>query len=203
MERTPTPSVKQPVVLESLKPPHEHFQLGNQSSQRVSNKNIVMWYQFKYGYVVRAPVWVWDPWFMFAVNLLFVQSMIHTNMFVGTSVYVSANNDKQNMASLVQLLLPNLLCFSAKSLSSISHMLNISNFRILTLINSRTLEALKTSWWNKDKQNCPTLADESDGISIHNIGGVFLVIVIGSGLSLITLAFECYWYRWVVYANIV
>ncbi|XP_059149035.1 ionotropic receptor 25a-like [Physella acuta] len=66
---------------------------------------------------------------------------------------------------------------------------------ILKLINNRTLEELKTKWWKMDKKDCPKVEDESDGISIKNIGGVFLVIVIGSALSLVTLALECYWYR--------
>ncbi|KAH9520044.1 Ionotropic receptor 25a [Bulinus truncatus] len=69
------------------------------------------------------------------------------------------------------------------------------NNAILKLINNRTLEELKTKWWKKDAKECPKDEDESDGISIRNIGGVFLVIVIGSALSLITLALECYWYR--------
>lgn len=42
---------------------------------------------------------------------------------------------------------------------------------------------------------CPRLEDESDGISIKNIGGVFLVIAIGTGLSLITFVFEYYYYK--------
>ncbi|XP_012940304.1 ionotropic receptor 25a [Aplysia californica] len=66
---------------------------------------------------------------------------------------------------------------------------------ILKLINQRALEEMKTKWWKEDEKECPKLENETDGISIRNIGGVFLVIVIGSGLSLITLAFECYWYR--------
>ena len=47
-----------------------------------------------------------------------------------------------------------------------------------------------------DRLQCPDVEDESDGISIKNIGGVFLVIAIGSGLALITLALECYWYSY-------
>ncbi len=35
--------------------------------------------------------------------------------------------------------------------------------------------------------------EEKDGISIWNIGGVFIVILIGIALSIVTLAFE-YWY---------
>ena len=41
--------------------------------------------------------------------------------------------------------------------------------------------------------DCPKVEDESDGISIKNIGGVFLVIFIGIGLGLVTLGFEYYW----------
>ncbi|XP_041370921.1 ionotropic receptor 25a-like [Gigantopelta aegis] len=67
---------------------------------------------------------------------------------------------------------------------------------ILQLINQRELEEFKTKWWSKDRLQCPDVEDESDGISIKNIGGVFLVIAIGSGLALITLALECYWYSY-------
>ncbi|KAK7109957.1 ionotropic receptor 25a-like [Littorina saxatilis] len=67
---------------------------------------------------------------------------------------------------------------------------------ILQLINQRKLEEMKTKWWDRDKKDCPDSEDESDGISIQNIGGVFLVIVIGSALALIMLAFECYWYKY-------
>jgi ionotropic glutamate receptor len=65
--------------------------------------------------------------------------------------------------------------------------------RILQLINQRKLEEMKTNWWLRDKLDCPDPDDESDGISIKNIGGVFLVIAIGAALSLVMLAFECYW----------
>ena len=67
---------------------------------------------------------------------------------------------------------------------------------ILQLLNQRVLEDLKTRWWDYNKTRCPKVEDESDGISIKNIGGVFLVIFIGIGLGLITLGFEYYWYKW-------
>lgn len=72
----------------------------------------------------------------------------------------------------------------------------LNNFRILQLLNQRTLEDLKSHWWDFNKSKCDKIEDESDGISIQNIGGVFLVIFIGIGLGLITLAFEYYWYKW-------
>ena len=41
-------------------------------------------------------------------------------------------------------------------------------------------------------QACEEADDNSGGISIHNIGGVFIVIFIGIGLAIITLGAE-YW----------
>ena len=67
---------------------------------------------------------------------------------------------------------------------------------LLQLLNQRFLEDLKMKWWDFNKSSCPKIEDESDGISIHNIGGVFLVIFIGIGFGLITLGFEYYWYKW-------
>lgn len=71
-------------------------------------------------------------------------------------------------------------------------------FRILQLLNERFLERLKARWWtdNAEKKECPNIEDESEGISIKNIGGVFLVIAVGTGLALICLAFEFYLYRY-------
>ena len=68
---------------------------------------------------------------------------------------------------------------------------------ILKLLNERKLEALKEKWWNENphKVNCPSVDDESNGISIQNIGGVFIVILAGILLSFITLIFEYMYYR--------
>ncbi|KAK7085043.1 hypothetical protein SK128_002474 [Halocaridina rubra] len=69
------------------------------------------------------------------------------------------------------------------------------NDAILKLLNQRKLETLKERWWNQnpEKKVCEKDDDQSDGISIENIGGVFIVIFVGIGLACITLAFE-YWY---------
>jgi len=67
---------------------------------------------------------------------------------------------------------------------------------ILQLLNERFLEELKTYWWEFNAVTCPQVEDESNGISIKNIGGVFVVVFIGIGLGLITLLVEFYWYRW-------
>ncbi|XP_069687672.1 ionotropic receptor 25a isoform X2 [Periplaneta americana] len=72
------------------------------------------------------------------------------------------------------------------------------NNAILQLLNKRKLEKLKEQWWNQNpekKKNCEKQDDQTDGISIQNIGGVFIVIFVGIGLACITLAFEYWWYR--------
>lgn len=61
---------------------------------------------------------------------------------------------------------------------------------ILKLLNERRLETLKEQWWRKYARKCEDTKKSSDGISIHNIGGVFIVIFAGVILACITLAFE-------------
>jgi ionotropic glutamate receptor len=61
---------------------------------------------------------------------------------------------------------------------------------ILKLLNERTLESLKEKHWDPFRRWCEDTKKSSDGISIHNIGGVFIVIFIGVVLSCITLVFE-------------
>nr|UTN00863.1 ionotropic receptor [Semanotus bifasciatus] len=72
------------------------------------------------------------------------------------------------------------------------------NTAILQLLNRRELERLKEKWWNKnpEKKDCEKADDQSDGISIQNIGGVFIVIFVGIGLACVTLAFEYWWYKY-------
>ncbi|KAL5016225.1 hypothetical protein ScPMuIL_005814 [Solemya velum] len=79
-----------------------------------------------------------------------------------------------------------------------SHLRNELSSAILELQNQRKLEELEEKWWisNEERLECPKIEQESDGISIKNIGGVFLVIAIGSVLALFTLAFEFYWYKY-------
>lgn len=61
---------------------------------------------------------------------------------------------------------------------------------ILKLLNERKLEVLKEEWWRKFRRTCEDTKKSNDGISIHNIGGVFIVIFSGVVLACITLAFE-------------
>ncbi|XP_025153353.1 ionotropic receptor 25a isoform X1 [Harpegnathos saltator] len=71
------------------------------------------------------------------------------------------------------------------------------NNAILILLNKRRLEKLKDKWWkyNPARKNCDLENDQSDGISIHNIGGVFLVIFVGIVFACLTLAIEYWYYR--------
>ncbi|CAJ0595095.1 unnamed protein product [Cylicocyclus nassatus] len=68
---------------------------------------------------------------------------------------------------------------------------------ILKLLNQRKLETLKEKWWNNNpnKAICADTSDESDGISIQNIGGVFIVILGGIVISVITLCIEYFYQR--------
>lgn len=53
------------------------------------------------------------------------------------------------------------------------------------LLNKRQLEKLKEDWWKNDEfqKTCEKPEDQSDGISIQNIGGVFIVIFVGIGMA--------------------
>lgn len=79
-----------------------------------------------------------------------------------------------------------------------SHLKDQFNNAILTLLNKRQLEKLKEKWWKNDEiqAKCEKPEDQSDGISIQNIGGVFIVIFVGIGMACITLVFEYWWYKY-------
>lgn len=66
------------------------------------------------------------------------------------------------------------------------------------MLNKRKLEKLKETWWNNNPaaKKCEKQDDQADGISIQNIGGVFIVIFMGIGLACITLGFEYWWFKW-------
>ncbi|XP_033323071.2 ionotropic receptor 25a isoform X1 [Megalopta genalis] len=71
------------------------------------------------------------------------------------------------------------------------------NNAILQLLNKRKLEKLKDKWWKKNpaRKDCDAENSQSDGISIHNIGGVFVVIFLGIIFACLTLIFEYWYYR--------
>lgn len=67
--------------------------------------------------------------------------------------------------------------------------------RLLRILNDRYLEKLKEKWWVK-KLKCSKIEDQQDGISVANIGGVFIVIFVGIALACIILIFEYWWFKY-------
>ena len=63
---------------------------------------------------------------------------------------------------------------------------------ILELQKDRYFETLQSKYWNTTKKNhCPVL-DDSEGITLQSLGGVFIATLVGLVIAMITLAFEVY-----------
>eukprot|EP00095_Tigriopus_kingsejongensis_P001374 snap_masked-scaffold1253_size52701-processed-gene-0.2 protein:Tk01374 transcript:snap_masked-scaffold1253_size52701-processed-gene-0.2-mRNA-1 annotation:"ionotropic receptor 8a" len=61
---------------------------------------------------------------------------------------------------------------------------------ILELQKDRYFESLQSQYWNSSSRtNCPVL-DDSEGITLQSLGGVFIATLIGLGLALVTLSVE-------------
>ncbi|XP_050676375.1 ionotropic receptor 25a [Leptidea sinapis] len=66
---------------------------------------------------------------------------------------------------------------------------------LLDLQKERFLEQLSAKYWNETaRQSCPD-ADESEGITLESLGGVFIATLFGLGLAMITLAWEVFYYK--------
>ena len=71
-----------------------------------------------------------------------------------------------------------------------SHLQEELSRTILELQKDRYFETLQGKYWNSSTRNdCPVL-DDSEGITLQSLGGVFIATLIGLGLALITLAVE-------------
>ena len=71
-----------------------------------------------------------------------------------------------------------------------SHLQKEISRKILTLQKERYFETLTTKYWNTTaKNNCPVL-DDSQGITIKSLGGIFIATLAGLVLSMVTLAYE-------------
>ena len=71
-----------------------------------------------------------------------------------------------------------------------SHLQKEISKKILTLQKERYFETLTTKYWNTTaKNNCPVL-DDSQGITIKSLGGIFIATLAGLVLSMVTLAYE-------------
>nr|AXY83439.1 putative ionotropic receptor 9 [Conopomorpha sinensis] len=66
---------------------------------------------------------------------------------------------------------------------------------LLDIQKDRVLEQLGAKYWNETaRQLCPD-ADESEGITLESLGGVFIATLFGLGLAMITLAWEVFYYK--------
>lgn len=70
------------------------------------------------------------------------------------------------------------------------------SYAILQLINRRFMEVLREKWWTNNPMRITCESnDESEGISIENIGGVFIIILAGVALSFFVWAIERFVYK--------
>ncbi|XP_068626070.1 ionotropic receptor 25a [Battus philenor] len=66
---------------------------------------------------------------------------------------------------------------------------------LLQLQKERFLEQLTAKYWNETARlSCPD-ADESEGITLESLGGVFIATLFGLGLAMVTLAWEVFYYK--------
>ena len=66
---------------------------------------------------------------------------------------------------------------------------------ILELQKDRYFETLSGKYWNNTLRTlCPTL-DDSEGITLTSLGGVFIATLVGLGIAMVVLAFEVYFHK--------
>lgn len=67
---------------------------------------------------------------------------------------------------------------------------------ILELQKDRFFEALTAKYWNHSSKadECPN-NDESEGITLESLGGVFIATLFGLALAMVTLVIEVIYYR--------
>ncbi|XP_063217386.1 ionotropic receptor 25a-like [Bacillus rossius redtenbacheri] len=67
--------------------------------------------------------------------------------------------------------------------------------RILDLQKDRYFETLSGKYWNSSvKGTCPD-TDDSEGITLESLGGVFIATLFGLALAMVTLAGEIFYYK--------
>lgn len=67
---------------------------------------------------------------------------------------------------------------------------------ILELQKDRFFESLNAKYWNHSAKakECPS-GDESEGITLESLGGVFIATLFGLALAMVTLVIEVVYYR--------
>ena len=71
-----------------------------------------------------------------------------------------------------------------------SHLQKEISKAILTMQKERVFETLTAKYWNTTKINSCPILDDSKGIQIKSLGGIFIFTLVGLVLSLVTLAYE-------------
>ena len=83
---------------------------------------------------------------------------------------------------------------SRRILHTYIHISDLSQV-ILELQKDRYFETLSSKYWNSTLRSlCPTL-DDSEGITLTSLGGVFIATLVGLGIAMIVLAFEVYFHK--------
>ncbi|XP_049951836.1 ionotropic receptor 25a-like [Schistocerca serialis cubense] len=76
-----------------------------------------------------------------------------------------------------------------------SHLQEEISRQILDLQKDRYFESLTAKFWNNSaKGTCPN-SDDSEGITLESLGGVFIATLFGLALAMITLAGEIFYYK--------
>lgn len=72
--------------------------------------------------------------------------------------------------------------------------------RIFELANRRFLDELQAKWWNRDERNmkCKEYDEIADEIAVDNIGGLFILILIGIFISLGVIVVEYLWFKYYI-----
>lgn len=66
---------------------------------------------------------------------------------------------------------------------------------ILVLQKDRFFELLSGKYWNNSMKAQCSNSDESEGITLESLGGVFIATLFGLALAMVTLAIEVFYYR--------
>uniref|UniRef100_A0A182QV01 Ionotropic glutamate receptor C-terminal domain-containing protein n=1 Tax=Anopheles farauti TaxID=69004 RepID=A0A182QV01_9DIPT len=76
-----------------------------------------------------------------------------------------------------------------------SHLQDELSFFILELQKERYFESIMAKFWNNSARGqCPN-TDDSEGITLESLGGVFIATLVGLALAMITLLGEVIYYR--------
>ncbi|XP_050081416.1 glutamate receptor ionotropic, kainate 2 [Anopheles maculipalpis] len=76
-----------------------------------------------------------------------------------------------------------------------SHLQDELSYFILELQKERYFESLTAKFWNNSaRSHCPN-TDDSEGITLESLGGVFIATLVGLALAMITLLGEVIYYR--------